>query len=114
MDWNDWASVVLLALGAMLAIGGAIGVLRMPDFYTRLHPAGKPDTLAQILILAGLAMQVFDGTTTTPWQTLGRLALISAILLVTAPTATHAITKAAHLDGLKPMTAEEAEADRHG
>lgn len=110
MDWNDWVSLVLLIPGALLALGGAIGILRMPDFYTRLHPAGKPDTLAQLLILGGLAFQVFDGATTTPWLTLGRLLLISAILFITAPTATHAITKGAHLDGLKPWQPEGTDA----
>lgn len=109
MNWNDWVTVCCVVPGAMLALGGAIGVLRMPDFYTRLHPAGKSDTLAQLLILLGLAFQVFDGTTTTPVLTLCRLGLISAILFVTAPTATHAITKAAHLDGLKPWQPGEGE-----
>jgi len=102
MQWNDWITVICVVPGAVLALGGAIGVLRMPDFYTRLHPAGKSDTLAQLLILLGLSFQVFDEGTTTPGLTLCRLILISAILFVTAPTATHAITKAAHLDGLKP------------
>ncbi len=109
MAWNDWVTVMCLVPGTMLALVGAIGVLRMPDFYTRLHPAGKSDTLAQLLILTGLAFQVFDGSTTTPVLTLCRLILISAILFVTAPTATHAITKAAHLDGLKPWQPGEPE-----
>jgi len=102
MQWNDWLTILCVVPGAVLALGGAIGVLRMPDFYTRLHPAGKSDTLAQLLIMLGLSFQVFDEGTTTPGLTLSRLILISAILFVTAPTATHAITKAAHLDGLKP------------
>ena len=109
MAWNDWVSIILLIPGALLALVGSIGVLRMPDFYSRLHPAGMPDTLAQILILAGLAFQVFDNTT-TPGLTLGRLALISAILLLTAPTATHAISKAAHHEGLKPWRKEGGDA----
>jgi len=106
MAWNDWVTIVFLFFGCLIAFTGALGVVRMPDFYTRLHPAGTMDTLAQLLILLGLAFQVFDGTTTTPWLTLARLLLISAILFVTAPTSTHAITKAAHLEGLKPVSSD--------
>lgn len=102
--WNDWVSFALILPGALLALTGAVGILRFPDFYSRLHPAGMPDTLGQLLIMTGLAFQVFDDTTTTPWLTLGRLLLIIVILFVTAPTATHAITKAAILDGLRPWT----------
>lgn len=102
--WNDWVTFALILPGALLALTGAVGILRFPDFYSRLHPAGMPDTLGQLLIIMGLAFQVFDGTTTTPWLTLGRLLLIVVILFVTAPTSTHAITKAAILDGLKPWT----------
>ena len=112
MAWNDWVTIVFLFFGCLIAFAGALGVVRMPDFYTRLHPAGTMDTLAQLLILLGLAFQVFDvGNTTTPWLTLGRLLLISAILFVTAPTSTHAITKAAHLEGLKPSGSAESDVD---
>ena len=84
--------------GAALALTGAVGIVRMPDFYTRLHPAGKSDTLAQALILGGLMFQADD------WTIVAKLALLSLFLFVTAPTATHAITKAAQLDQLEPWT----------
>jgi len=57
MDWRDWITVVFLALGCFLDLTGAIGILRMPDFYTRLHPAGKSDTLAQLFIVIALLFQ---------------------------------------------------------
>ncbi|TPV92958.1 MAG: monovalent cation/H(+) antiporter subunit G [Myxococcales bacterium FL481] len=93
----DIASAVLLALGCLFALTGAVGIVRMPDFYTRLHPAGKSDSFAQALIIAGLMLQTSDPLI------IAKLALISALLFVTSPTATHAITKAAHLDGLRPI-----------
>lgn len=93
----DIASAVLLGLGCVFALTGAVGILRMPDFYSRLHPAGKSDSFAQVLVLAGLMLQTSDPLI------IAKLLLISLLLFVTSPTATHSITKAAHLDGLRPL-----------
>lgn len=98
MAWNDIVTTVFLAVGVFFALTGALGVVRMPDFYSRLHPAGKSDTLAQALILVGLMFQVSD-----PMVAI-KLALLAGLLFVTAPTATHAISRAAELDGLEPWT----------
>jgi len=92
----DAVTALFLTVGVFLAFTGSLGVVRMPDFYTRLHPAGKSDTAAQALILVGLMFQAEDH-----WVII-KLLLITGILLVTAPTATHAITKAAWMDGLRP------------
>jgi multicomponent Na+:H+ antiporter subunit G len=104
---------VLLAMGCLLALTGSVGVLRMPDFYSRLHPAGKTDTLGQLLMLSGLVLfagqQILDlllaeGSDPDSAALLGwgnvilKVVLVSALLFVTAPTATHAIAKAARLD----------------
>ncbi|HEY9531031.1 MAG TPA: monovalent cation/H(+) antiporter subunit G, partial [Burkholderiales bacterium] len=53
----DAASWILLAAGGFFCIVGGIGVLRMPDFYTRLHAAGVNDTLGAGLLLLGLILQ---------------------------------------------------------
>lgn len=103
---------LLMVLGCVFSLTGSLGVLRLPDFYSRLHPAGKTDTLGQILILTGLslfaAQQVIvsvsaeDADAASAWfgyaNILLKVLLLSFLLLVTAPTATHAITKAARLD----------------
>ena len=47
---------MLLIFGLIFFAGGAVGILRFPDFYTRLHPAGKLDTLGSLLMLIGLAL----------------------------------------------------------
>lgn len=93
------ASVVLLAAGSLLGIVGAIGLLRFPDFYTRLHAAGVTDTLCAGLFLGGLALH-FGWTLAS-----AKLAMIFAFLLFTSPTACHALAKAAHRSGLVPWTA---------
>ena len=92
METLDIASAVLLAGGCFFALTGSVGVLRMPDFFARLHPAGKSDTLAQMLVMGGLMCQCDD-----PLVML-KLASLSLLLFVTAPTSTHAISKAARLD----------------
>jgi multicomponent Na+:H+ antiporter subunit G len=92
---------VLLSLGGFVALTGAVGVLRFPDFYSRLHPAGTADSLAQLLIMIGLVPQVAD------LQTAAKLVMISILLFITTPTATHAISQAAYLDGLEPWLGDE-------
>lgn len=99
----DVVSVILLALGAFVAFTSALGVLRLPDFYTRIHPAGKNDSFAQVLVLSGLALQAHDA------QTVIKLVLIGAFLFLTTPSSTYAIARAAFLDGKVPWTKADAE-----
>jgi multicomponent Na+:H+ antiporter subunit G len=94
-------STFMMALGCFVALTGGIGILRMPDFYTRIHPAGKTDTLAQTLILGALMLQA--GLTLVS----AKLLIIMLFLFFTTPTATHAVAKAAHLSGIKPWHAGE-------
>lgn len=85
----------LLAGGAVAVLGG-LGLLRFPDFYTRLHAAGMTDTLCALLIIMGLVMQSGLSLLTV------KLLLILLFLLFTAPTATHALARAAMLDKVEP------------
>ena len=102
MEWNELVTAAFLALGCIFSLGGSIGLLRFPDFYARLHAAGKTDSLAQLCIFLGLALVTeVDGHAVDPLVRL-KLLMVALILFFTAPTATHAITKAAHLDGLVP------------
>lgn len=94
-------SGALLSLGCIVALTGGVGALRMPDFYTRMHPAGKQDSLAQVLILAGLIVQAGFG------QASVKLLLIALFLLLTTPSATYAIARAARVDGKQPWTGED-------
>jgi multicomponent Na+:H+ antiporter subunit G len=96
LDAVSWA---LLMTGAILVLIGALGLVRMPDFYTRLHPAGITDTLGTDLILLGLMVQAGFSLVTI------KLILIGAFLFFTSPTSTHAIANAALVAGLKPTRA---------
>ena len=90
-------SWVLLMAGSFFGISGGIGLLRFPDFYTRMHAAGVTDTLCAALILLGLMLQAGWGLV------LIKLFLILALLLLTSPTATHALARAALHSRLKPV-----------
>lgn len=76
---------ILLSLGGLLLIISAIGLVRMPDLYTRMHAAGLIDTLGLLLALGGLALQAEFGAITL------RLALIAFFVLITAPVAIHSL-----------------------
>jgi multicomponent Na+:H+ antiporter subunit G len=97
----DIVSTAFLALGCLVALTGAVGILRMPDFYTRLHPAGKNDSFAQFLIMVGLIFQADRPEFSEINGIYARLVMITLFIFLTSPVSTHAITRAAHLDGLK-------------
>ena len=82
-------AVFLVCSGVFFLLAGALGLLRFPDFYTRMHAAGKADTLGSLLVLTGLAAyQGFDLTAI-------KMLVIALFIFVTSPTATHAIARAA-------------------
>lgn len=86
-----------LALGAFLIFSGGVGVLRFPDFYTRMHAAGVTETLAAALILVGL--MILAG-----WSlVLFKLVLILLFIMITSPTASHALAKSALHGKLEPF-----------
>lgn len=93
--------IILISLGAFLFFVGTIGILRLPDFYTRMHAVGKCDTLGLTLILAGLVL--YEGLTLLS----AKLLLITFFIFIANSTATHAITRAALKAGIVPWTKKE-------
>ena len=91
-------SWVCLMLGGFLCVSGAFGLLRFPDFYTRMHAAGVTDTLGSGLVIVGLALQ-----TEGDILVLAKLGFIFLFILIANPTATHALAMAALRGGLKPQ-----------
>lgn len=94
-------SGALIAAGSLLMLVGGLGLLRMPDLYTRLHAASVTDTGAAILIIAGLFLQatlIFMNAMAAI-----KLLLILFFMLFTCPTASHALAKTALLCGLVPQ-----------
>lgn len=91
----DGAGGVLVVLGALAVLSGGVGLLRLPDFYTRVHAAGLTDTAGASLILIGLLLVVPD------WGVAVRLVLILLFLLLTSPAAAHTLAQAARRDGIR-------------
>lgn len=89
-------SALLLTAG-ILAVIGTIGVLRFPDFYTRLHAASVTDTSAATLGVIGMAMLA------PSLAIVFKLAVVWLFIFLTGPTASHALANAAHKAGLQPM-----------
>lgn len=96
----DWMSWLMLLAGGLVAVIGGLGLLRFPDFFTRLHAGGMTDTLCMLLIIGGLILQAGLSILSI------KLALILLFMLFTAPTASHALARAAVADGVKPQTDE--------
>ena len=93
----DIASWILLVTGGLFCIVGAAGLLRMPDFYTRVHAASVTDTLGAGFVLLGLMLQA-------GWTLIMlKLVVIGLLIFFTSPAATHALVKAALGRGLDPL-----------
>jgi multicomponent Na+:H+ antiporter subunit G len=96
----------LLLAGAAFCVIGGIGVLRLPDLYTRTHAVSVSDSLGAVLVLLGLAVQADSG--------LGAAKLVTIVLflLLTGPATAHALVKAAYSRGLAVETETSAQEER--
>jgi len=94
IDALSWAA---LLAGGFFCIVGTVGLVRMPDFYTRMHAASITDTLGAGLVLAGLVLQA--GLTLVA----AKLVVIGLLLFFTSPTASHALARAAFVRGVEPL-----------
>ncbi len=92
--------MVLVCGGVFFLLTGAIGLIRFPDIYTRMHAAGKCDTLGSLLVLAGLACH--EGLVLAS----AKLLIVALFILITSPTATHAIARAAKQNRIEWWTSE--------
>ncbi|MEM8935354.1 MAG: monovalent cation/H(+) antiporter subunit G [Pseudomonadota bacterium] len=111
MNWAlilDVLSWIFILVGGGGVVVGALGLVRFPDFYTRLHAAGVTDTAGAELIIIGLIFQ------SPHWLVTVKLLLIGAFLGLTSPVATHAVAHAAWMVGFRPLTGEDLTYDTDG
>ena len=119
-DAIEILSGVLLISGSVFCIIGGIGLVRMPEFFSRMHGAGITDTLGTAQLIfglllhheGGLLIRYFAGNIDGEGLFQGslisvKLAMILIILWLTSPTSSHAIAKAARIAGLRPRTDSE-------
>ena len=88
---------IFLVAGSVFVLAGGIGLLRFPDFYSRIHAAGITDTMGAWLILIGLMFSAGLTLVTV------KLVVLLIFLVLTSPLSSHALAKAAFMRGLKPM-----------
>lgn len=95
----QYVAALLVVAGALFSLIAAIGVLRLPDLYTRLHAASKAGAVGAGLVLLGLAVASFDGAVVL------RAVLGIVFLLLSTPVSAHLLARAAYRCGEKPTTA---------
>ena len=97
---------VILICGLFFFAGGAVGIIRFPDFYSRLHPAGKLDTAGLATTMGALALYTASSFSLADLLTAFKIILIFGFVFITSPTATHAIIDAGVRAGLAPWRKE--------
>ncbi len=99
----------LLFSGLLFFAAGAVGILRFPDFYSRLHPAGKLDTMGLLLTMTAMALYTLTDFSLESFLSALKIMLIVVSVFITSPTATHAIVDAGVRAGLGPWTKDKQE-----
>lgn len=106
----DIITYVLIGVGLFFNLMAGVGLLRFPDFYTRLHAGTKCTTFGSIFLIGAVVLQSvaawIEGGWSSPDSVLALHAVIAlAAILVTNPTGAHAIARAGHRSGVKPIQA---------
>jgi len=117
--WFDYLIYIFLAIGVFFNLLAGIGLLRFPDVYTRLHAGTKCTTFGSIfiigsVILIGLKEWIFESTSYTeiPDVLMIHAAIALVAILLTNPTGAHALARAAHRSGVKPVGAVVDDLDK--
>lgn len=97
------SSGFFLLVGSFLCISGGVGLLRFPDFYTRMHAVGVTDTLGAGMVLIGLMIL------STDFLVFAKLVMVLLLTLFVGPTTSHVLAKAAFNNGLAPKTVNKPE-----
>ena len=117
MDYHTLLNVLCvlcLLIGAFFFFGTAVGVVRFPDLYTRIHAASKGDTLSTILLMTGFAIYNLHDPTPANVLVSIKILFIMGFIFITSPTAGHVLTEAAYMTGAKPWTRDAQEVHSEG
>jgi multicomponent Na+:H+ antiporter subunit G len=103
MNWDlviEVLSWIMILSGSAFTVIGAVGTLRFPDFWSRLHAASVSESAGMILLVLGLSLQAGLSLVTV------KLLLIAIFIFITGPTSTHAVANAALVSGAAPHSDE--------
>ena len=98
---------IILVCGLIFFAGGSIGIIRFPDFYSRLHPAGKLDTGGLVITMSAFVLYTIQPFSIAALITSVKIILIVVFVFITSPTAIHSIVDAGVRSGLKPWEKSE-------
>jgi len=98
---TEIASWLLIVAGSFFTVVGALGLLRMPDVFTRMHAASVTDTLGVGFLILGMVMQAGFSLVTL------KLLILMALFFFIAPVVTHALARACLHEGVEPLLAED-------
>ena len=90
-------------LGLVFFLGSAVGMIRFPDFYTRMHAVGKGDTLSTMLMLIGFGLLTMEDYSIVSGLVFIKIMAIVLFIYITSPTSTHVLMKAAFEDNHMPL-----------
>ena len=99
--------VICGILGLIFFLGSAVGMVRFPDFYTRMHAAGKGDTLSTMLMLGGFGLVTMNDFSVGSLLLLSKIMGVVLFIYLTTPTSSHALMRAAFEDDEMPMTEDD-------
>ncbi len=91
-------TALLMAAGVFFTVMSSIGLVRLPDLYTRVHAAGKAGTLGIVGVLLGVGVFYI-----TSLPIVFKMVTLVGFFFLTAPVAAHMLDRAAYLTGVKPM-----------
>lgn len=90
-------TILFILSGIFFLLVGSIGIIRLPDFYSRTHATSKSDTLGMMLVIGGLI--IFEG-----WDiNSAKLLLVLLFIALSNPIGSHALARAAHKTGVTPF-----------
>lgn len=101
LELAQWAAAILVAIGSLFCLLAAVGMLRLPDLYTRMHAASKAGAVGAGMVLLGAGIGAFD------LATLARVVLGVGFILLTTPVSAHLLARAAWRTGNRPNPVTE-------
>ena len=119
MIWSNFCLIlgaILIVVGLIFFLGAAVGLIRFPDFYTRMHAAGKGDTLSSFLVVLGFALihlHSLEFEHLAMASEYGKILVaikllaICFFIMLTSPVATHSLMDAGYEDGCEPLLKDD-------